>query len=57
MQISQIMEQVKCPEAGTYTPKHVYDINQRTEDLQNFALGLLPESNIAGNTIASWNVK
>ncbi len=34
MQHSQIMEQVKGPEAGTYTPKHVYDINQRTEDLK-----------------------
>ncbi len=31
LQISQIMEQVKGPEAGTYTSKHVYDINQRTE--------------------------
>ncbi len=30
MQISQIMEQVKGPEAGTYTPKRIYDINQRT---------------------------
>ena len=34
MQISQIMEQVKGPEAGTYHPKHVYHINQRTEDLK-----------------------
>ncbi len=52
MQISQIMEQVKGPEAGTYTPKRVYDINQRTEDLKKFALGLLPKSNAAVKTIA-----
>jgi len=52
MQICQIMEQVKGPEAGTYQPKHVYDINQRTEDLKNFAIGLLPESNDAVKTIA-----
>ncbi len=52
MQISQIMEQVKGPEAGTYHPKHVNDINQRTEDLKNFAIGLLPKSNDAVKTIA-----
>ena len=40
MQISQIMEQVKGPEAGTYHPNRVYDINQRTEDLKKFAIGL-----------------
>jgi hypothetical protein len=34
MQISQIMEQVKGPEAGTYHPKHGIDIYQRTEDLK-----------------------
>ncbi len=34
MQISQIIEQVKGPEAGTYHPKCVYDINQGTEDLK-----------------------
>jgi hypothetical protein len=52
MQISQIMEQVKGPEAGTYHPKHIYDINQRTEDLKTFAIGLLPKSNDAVKTIA-----
>ncbi len=52
MQIFQIMEQVKDPEAGTYTPKRVHDINQRTEDLKNIALGLLPESNDAVKMIA-----
>jgi hypothetical protein len=34
IQISQITEQVKGSEAGTYHPKRVYDINQRTEDLK-----------------------
>jgi hypothetical protein len=51
MQISQIVEQIKGPEAGTYHPKPVYDINQRTEDLKKFSLGLLPESNDAVKTI------
>ncbi len=46
------MEQVKGPEAGTYQPKRVYDINQRTEDLKNCAIGLLPKSNDAVKTIA-----
>jgi hypothetical protein len=52
MQISQVMEQVKGPEAGTYHPKHVYDINQRTDDLKKNAIALLPESNDAVKTIA-----
>ncbi len=57
MQISQIMEQVKGPEAGTYNPKHVYDIYQRTEDLKKFAIGLLPENNDAVKQLLSWNGK
>jgi hypothetical protein len=36
MQICQIIEQVKGPEAGTYHPKRDYHINQRTEDLKKF---------------------
>ncbi len=52
IQISQILEQVKDPEAGTYTAKCIYDINQRTEELQNFALGLLPKSNYTVKMIA-----
>jgi hypothetical protein len=51
MQISQIVEQVEGPKAGTYHPKCVYDINQRTEDLRNFAIDLLPQSNDAVKTI------
>jgi hypothetical protein len=52
MQISQIIEQVKGPEAGTYHPKRVYDFNKRTEDLKKFAIGLLPKNNDAVKTIA-----
>jgi hypothetical protein len=52
IQISQIMEQVKGPEAGIYHSKRFYDINQRTEDLKNLAICLLPESNDAVKTIA-----
>ncbi len=52
MQICQIMEQVKCLEGGTYQPKRVYDINQRTEDLKNFKIGLLLKSNDAVKIIA-----
>ena len=46
-QISQILEQIKGPQTGTFTPKRLYNMNQRTEDFQNFALGLLPDCNDA----------
>ncbi len=52
IQISQVMEQIKGPQSGTFTPKHPYIMNQRTEDLQKFALGLLPNSNDAKKNIA-----
>jgi hypothetical protein len=52
IQISQITEQLKGPQAGTFTPKRLYNMNQRTEDLQNFALGLIADSNDADKTIA-----
>ncbi len=52
MQICQIMEQGKGPEGGTYQPKRVYDTNQRTKNLKNFAIGILPKSNDAVKTIA-----
>jgi hypothetical protein len=48
MQISQIMEQVKGPEAGTYHPKH----QSENRGSQKNALGLLPESNDAVKMIA-----
>ncbi len=41
------MEQLKGPNAGTFMPKRVYDImNQKTEEVHNFANGLLPDSNV-----------
>ena len=40
--ISQIMQSLKGPEAGTYLPKRICDMNQKTEQLQDLALGLIP---------------
>jgi hypothetical protein len=37
-QISQIMGQMKGPQAGTFSPKCLYNTNKKTEELQNFAL-------------------
>jgi hypothetical protein len=51
-QISQIMEQLKGPEAGTFMPKLVYDMNKQTEELHDFAYGLLPDSNDAEKTLS-----
>jgi hypothetical protein len=52
LQIFQIMEQLKGPEAGTFMPKPVYNINKKTEDLHDFAYGLLPDSNDAEKTLS-----
>jgi hypothetical protein len=52
IQIYQITEQLKGPQAGSFTSKRLYNMNQSTEELQNFALGLLPDSNNAVKTIA-----
>ncbi len=46
------MEQLKGPDAGTFMPKHVYDMNKKTEELHAFAYGLLPDSNDAKKTLA-----
>jgi hypothetical protein len=51
-QISQIMEQLKGPDAGTFMPKRVYDMNKKTEELHDFACGLLPDSNHAEKTLS-----
>ncbi len=40
-QIQQIMQTLKGPESGTYLPKRIYDMNQKTEQLQDLALGLI----------------
>ena len=52
VQISQIMQSLKGPEAGTYLPKRMYDMNQKTEQLQDLALGLIPGCSDAQKTIA-----
>jgi hypothetical protein len=44
-QISQIMEQLKTPEAETFMPTCVYNMNKKTEELHDFAHELLPDSN------------
>jgi hypothetical protein len=52
IQISQIMEQLKGPEAGTFMPKCVYDMNKKTEELHDFAYGLLLDSNDVEKTLS-----
>ena len=52
VQISQIMQSLKGPESGTYLPKRIYDVNQKTEQLQNLALGLIPGCSDAVKTIS-----
>jgi hypothetical protein len=51
-QISQIMEQLKGPESGTFMPKCVYDMNKKTEELHDFGYELLPDSNDAEKTLS-----
>ncbi len=46
------MEQLKGPEAGTFTQKGVHDMNEKTEELHDFAHGLLPDSNDAEKTLS-----
>jgi hypothetical protein len=38
-------------------PKRVYDMNQKTKELHDFATGLLPDSNDAQKTIAKLKQK
>ena len=46
------MQSLKGPEAGTYLPKRMYNMNQKTEQLQDLALGLIPGCSDAKKTIA-----
>jgi hypothetical protein len=50
-QIQQIMQTLKGPESGTYLPKNIYNMNQKTEQLQDLALGLIPGCSDAIKTI------
>jgi hypothetical protein len=52
LQTSQIMQSLKGPESGTYLPKRMYQMNQKTEQLQDLALGLIPGCSDAKKTIA-----
>jgi hypothetical protein len=36
------MQTLKGPELGTYLPIRIYELNQKTKQLQDLALGLLP---------------
>jgi hypothetical protein len=51
-QISEKMGQMKGSQAGTFSPKRLYNTNKRTEELQNFTLGLISNFNDAEKTIA-----
>ena len=51
VQISQIMQSLKGPEAGIYLPERFYDMNKKTEQLQDLALGLIPGCSDAKTTI------
>jgi hypothetical protein len=46
------MGQMKGPQAGTFSPKRLYNTNKRTEELKNFALGLIDDCNDAEKSIA-----
>jgi hypothetical protein len=46
------MGQMKGPQAGTFSPKHLYNNNKRTEEIQKFALGLIADCNDTKKTIA-----
>ncbi len=52
LQISQIMQSLKGTESGTLLPKRVYDMNQKTEQLHDLALGLIDGCSDAEITIA-----
>ncbi len=51
-QISQIIDQLKGPNAGTLMPKRVYNMNKTTDELHDFAYGLLPDRNNAEKTLS-----
>ena len=52
VQISQIMQSLKGPEAGIYLPERFYDINKKMKQLQDLALGLIPGCSDAKKTIS-----
>jgi hypothetical protein len=50
-QIQQIMQTLKGPESGIYLPKRIFNRNQKTKQLQDLALGLIPGCSDAIKTI------
>jgi hypothetical protein len=50
--ISQKMGQMNGLQAGTFSPKRLCNTNKRTEERQNFALGLIADCNDTEKTIA-----
>jgi hypothetical protein len=48
----QIMGHLKGPNAGTFMPKSVYDMNKKTKGRHDFAYGLLPDSNDVEKTLS-----
>ncbi len=52
LQISTFLGALKGNQAGRYLHRHIYDMNKKTEDLQNIAIGLLPDCADAEKTIA-----
>jgi hypothetical protein len=53
LQISQNMQSLKGTVSGTLLPKRVYDMNQKTEQLHDLALGLFAGCSDAEKTIAN----
>jgi hypothetical protein len=54
--IQQIMQTLKGPESATYLPTRIYDMNQKMEQLQDLALGLIPGCSDAVKTITKLEV-
>jgi hypothetical protein len=46
------MGQMKVYQAGTFSPKRLYNTNKRTEEVLIFALGLIADCNDEEKTIA-----
>jgi hypothetical protein len=51
LQISQFLQGLKGADSGEILPKQIYDMNQKTEELQDLALGLIPGCSDAAKTI------
>ena len=47
-----MMGQMKGSQAGTFSPKHLYNTNKRTEEPQNFDLGLIADCYDTEKTVA-----